>query len=228
MRMTQLTVPLLLLAGCAHSTAAVPPPVPPPTAIPSAPAATPVPGSLWNENGTRALIGMNGNARQVGDLITVVIAESASTTIGATTDTSRSGNTAVGIDALLGADTSILRANPNMGGTIGIGGTSESSFSGDGATSRDGSLDAVLTCSVIEVMTNGNLRIRGTKEVRVNREIQYLTLEGVVRPRDIRIDNTIQSNLIADVRVEFTGTGVISDKQGQGWGTRVADTLWPF
>jgi flagellar L-ring protein precursor FlgH len=64
--------------------------------------------------------------------------------------------------------------------------------------------------------------------VRVNREIQYLTLEGVVRPRDIRIDNTIQSNLIADVRVEFTGNGVVSDKQGQGWGTRIADHLWPF
>jgi flagellar L-ring protein precursor FlgH len=115
-----------------------------------------------------------------------------------------------------------------MGATIGLAGSSASSFTGDGSTSRDGSLTAVITCSVVEVMSNGNLRIRGTKEVRVNREIQYLTLEGVVRPRDIRIDNTVQSNLISDARVEFTGNGVVSDKQGQGWGTRIADTIWPF
>jgi len=221
---------LLFFLACAHLTAShAPAEEPHLTPAPPAPAPPPsAPGSLWNETGTRALIGMNGNARQVGDLITVVVDESASTTIGAATDTSRSSDAAFGIDALLGADTSILRANPNMGSQISLGGTSSSNYSGDGSTSRDGSLSAVITCTVVEVLPNGNLRIRGTKEVRVNREIQYLTLEGIVRPRDIRIDNTVQSNLIADARVEFTGDGVISDKQGQGWGTRIADTLWPF
>lgn len=219
---------LFLFFGCAHLAplAAAPVPVPTPVHIPEPPA--PPPGSLWNEASARALIGMNGNARQVGDLITVIIDESASTSIGATTDTSRSSDASFGISALLGADTSILRANPNMGASIGMGGSSENAFSGDGSTSRDGSLEAVVTCTVVEVMSNGNLKIRGTKEVRVNREIQYLTLEGVVRPRDIRIDNTVQSNLIADARVEFTGNGVVSDKQGQGWGTRIGDALWPF
>ena len=223
---------ILWLLACAHLPPALSPaplamtPPPPAPAAPEPP--PPPPGSLWNEAGTRALIGMNGNARQVGDLITVTINESASTTIGAKTDTKRAGDSSFGISALLGADTSILRANPNMGAAIGLGGSSASSFAGDGSTSRDGTLTAVITCSVVEVMSNGNLRIRGTKEVRVNREIQYLTLEGVVRPRDIRIDNTIASNLIADAQVEFTGNGVISDKQGQGWGTRIADTIWPF
>ena len=219
---------IFLLLACLHKppvAAAAPDPIPPPPAPPVVPAS---PGSLWNETSTRALIGMNGNARQVGDLITVVISESASTSIGASTGTSRTSDAAFGIDTLLGAETSILRANPNMGATIGLGGTASSAFTGDGSTTRDGSLSAVITCTVIEVMSNGNLRIRGTKEVRVNRENQYLTLEGIVRPRDIHIDNTVQSNLIADARVEFTGSGVVSDKQGQGWGTRIADTLWPF
>lgn len=215
------------LLACMHPTPPAPaavPPVDPPAPV----APPPPPGSLWTESGTRALIGANGNARQIGDLITVVIQESSSTSIGATTDNSRTSDAEFGISSLLGADTSILSANPNMGASISLGGSAASSFSGDGSTTRDGSLSATITCTVLEVMPNGNLRIRGTKEVRVNREIQYLTLEGVVRPRDIRIDNTIQSNLIADARVEFTGNGVVSDKQGQGWGTRIADTLWPF
>ena len=71
-------------------------------------------------------------------------------------------------------------------------------------------------------------RIRGTKQVRVNRETQYLTLTGIVRPRDILLNNTVQSNLIAEARIEFTGAGVLADKQGPGWGTRAADALWPF
>ena len=219
---------LFMVLACAHMQAEITPQAPPPVTPQAPPPPVAPPGSLWNEAGTRALIGMNGNARQIGDLITVTIDESASTTIGAKTDTKRAGDASFGISSLLGADTSILRANPNMGAAIGLGGSSASSFAGDGSTSRDGTLTAVITCSVVEVMSNGNLRIRGTKEVRVNREIQYLTLEGVVRPRDIRIDNTIASNLIADAQVEFTGNGVISDKQGQGWGTRIADTIWPF
>jgi len=132
------------------------------------------------------------------------------------------------VDAALGLDTSILRANPDMGSSIGLGGSSESRFDGRAQTSRSGSLRATVTCQVEEVLPNGNLRIRGTKQVRVSRETQYLVLSGIVRPRDILLDNTVQSDLIAEARIEFTGAGVVADKQGPGWGTRVADTLWPF
>jgi flagellar L-ring protein precursor FlgH len=99
---------------------------------------------------------------------------------------------------------------------------------GRAETSRTGTLLANVTCQVIEVLPNGNLRIHGTKQVRVNRETQYLLIDGVVRPRDILLDNTVLSDLIAEARIEFTGAGVLADKQGPGWGTRAADTLWPF
>jgi flagellar L-ring protein precursor FlgH len=171
---------------------------------------------------------MNGNARRVGDLITVIIDESASTSLGAQTDDSRDSSTGFGVTAMLGLEASITKANPNMGGGINIGGSSSSSHSGQGTTTRNGTLSATLTCQVQEVLPNGNLRIRGTKEVRVNRETQYLTLEGVVRPRDILLDNTVRSNVIADARVEYTGAGVIASQQGQGWGTAVLNSVWPF
>lgn len=215
------------LAACAH-TAAAPPPPSSSMQVYAPPPAAPPPGSLWSEVEARALIGMDGNARRIGDLITVDIVESSSTTLGADTSTSRKGEAAFGVDAMLGLEKSILGANPNMGGSIGLGGSSESSHEGSGSTSREGNLSATITCQVQEVLPNGNLRIRGTKAVRVNRETQYLVLEGVVRPRDILIDNTVRSDLIAEARIEFTGAGVLADKQGPGWGTRAADTLWPF
>lgn len=224
----------LLLSGCLLPATAAPPPgapvstLDPPKPAVAAPPAPPPPGSLWTEVGSRALIGMDGNARRVGDLITVLIAESASTSLDADTTTSRDGATSFGVDALLGVDTSITAANSNMGGGITIGGTSSTSHAGTGKTTRDGTLSATLTCQVEEVLPNGNLRIRGTKEVRVNHETQYLTLEGIVRPRDILLDNTVRSDVIADARVEYTGEGVIADKQHQGWGTAVLDAVWPF
>lgn len=218
------------LLGCPAAAVSPPagpsPAADPPPVVPAPPPAPP--GSLWSEVGSRALIGMDGNARRVGDLITVLIDENATTTLGADTSTSREGNAAFGITSLLGLETSIPAPNPNMGGAIEVAGSSSSSHEGAGQTSREGKLAATITCQVQEVLPNGNLRIRGTKEVRVNRETQYLTLEGIVRPRDIHLDNTVRSDVIAEARVEFTGAGVVAGKQRQGWGTTVMDTAWPF
>ncbi len=225
-RATRVTL-LMALSACAHMdavTSVAPPAV---TAV-SPVRVTSAPGSLWSEPEARALVGMDGNARRIGDLITVSVRDSSSTTLGADTSTGRTTDSRHGISALFGLETSIPLANPDMGGKIELGGSSESSMEGSGSTSRQGTLAATVTCQVMEVMTNGNLRIRGTKQIRVNRETQYLTLEGIVRPRDILTDNTIQSDLVAEARIEFTGAGVLADKQGPGWGTRVADMVWPF
>jgi flagellar L-ring protein precursor FlgH len=173
-------------------------------------------------------MGLDLNAKQLGDLITVRITERTSTALDASTATSRDSSAAAGISALLGAEQTILQAHPNLGGAIAIEGSSTSSFNGDGATSRDAAIEAMLTCEVIQVMPTGNLRIWGWKQVRVNREIQYVVLDGIVRPRDIQMDNTVTSELLAQATIEITGTGVVSDKQGPGIGTRLLDRLWPF
>jgi flagellar L-ring protein FlgH len=212
--------------GAPRPPGALPPLDPPKPTVAPMPVA-PV-GSLWSEVGSRTLIGMDGNARRIGDLITVHIAESSSTTLDATTDATRSGSAELEVSALLGLETSITKANSNMKSGLTVGGGSSTSHNGSGSTSRAGNVTATLTCEVQEVLPNGNLRIRGTKEVRVNRETQYITLEGVVRPRDILLDNTVRSDVIADARVELTGAGIIASKQHQGWGTAVMDAVWPF
>jgi len=64
--------------------------------------------------------------------------------------------------------------------------------------------------------------------VRVNREVQYVVLDGIARPRDIRMDNTVPSSLLAQSKIEITGSGVVADKQGAGLGQRIIDAIWPF
>lgn len=185
-------------------------------------------GSLWNGNRARMMVGIDGNARAEQDLVTVLISEQMASQVSAATRATRASSVNAGIGSLLGIRNKIVAANPNMGGEISLGASSGSDFDGDANTSRDSTLQGILTCEVIAVKSNGNLVIFGWKEVRSNRETQYLSLSGEVRPQDIRADNTINSNLLANARIEYTGSGVVSDKQGPGLGTRLIDNVWPF
>lgn len=185
-------------------------------------------GSLWNGNRARMMVGIDGNARAEQDLVTVLISEQMASQVSAATRASRASSVNAGVGSLFGIRNKIVAANPNMGGEISLGASSGSDFDGDANTSRDSTLQGILTCEVISVKSNGNLVIFGWKEVRSNRETQYLSLSGEVRPQDIRADNTIESNLLANARIEYTGSGVVSDKQGPGLGTRLVDNVWPF
>lgn len=202
-----------------------PPPARPILAQPQIPY-LPTPGSLWSEVPARQMMGLDGNARQVGDLITVRITESVSTTLGAETETSRKSTQSAAIRALLGIEKTLKKAHKLD--EIGIDLESAAEFAGAGTTGRDSAVEATLTCEVIEVLPNGNLRVWGWKQVRVNRETQYVVLEGISRPRDVQMDNTVDSELLAAARIEITGSGVVSDKQGPGFGARLLDFLWPF
>lgn len=186
------------------------------------------PGSLWAEVPARQLMGLDGNARVAGDLVTVRIVERTATNLGASTSTSRSSSYNAAIAALLGVEKGLLRRHPDLVDGLGISATSASAFDGNGSTTRDAEVEATLTCEVIEVMPGGNLHIWGWKQVRVNRETQYVVLDGVVRPRDIQMDNTVSSELLAQAKIEITGSGVVADKQGPGWASRVLDAIWPF
>ena len=185
-------------------------------------------GSLWSPIHTRMLVGMEGNSREIGDLVTVNIDERTSSQIMAGTKTMKESKAGYSVGALFGIKQDIVSANPNLGGNIEMDTNGSSSYNGDGNTSREGSVRGQITCKVIEVQKNGNLVIFGWKEVRANRETQYLSLSGMVRPQDIQNDNTISSKVIAEAKIEFTGSGVVSDKQGPGFGTRILDHIWPF
>lgn len=188
----------------------------------------PAPGSLWSETAARRLMGLDGNARRVGDLITVRITENVATNLDASTETSKKSSASAAIKALLGAERTLRKAHPNLSEEEVISLASEATFSGHGETGRNAQVAAILTCEVLEVHPSGNLRVWGWKQVQVNRETQFVVLDGVVRPRDIQMDNTVDSELLAQAKIEVTGTGVVADRQGPGWGTRLLDKIWPF
>lgn len=184
-------------------------------------------GSLWP--GEQHSIYADHKARTVGDLVTITISEKASASKQATTETDRTSSMTAGIPHLFGIENSQwLADNPNIDIANLVEANFANSFKGSGTTVRKENLVASLTAQVIDVYANGNLKIRGGKEVQVNNEIQVIYMTGIIRPVDILANNTVDSKHVLNAKISYTGKGAISDKQKPGWLLRTLDNIWPF
>ena len=191
----------------------------------------PVPGqtsaSLWTA-GRGSLLG-DRRANRVGDILTVVIEIDESAAISNSSDRSRSGSDSMAVPSLLGVDEVIDRVLPRNGTLAeGVDTNSSSTFSGDGSVSRNEELTLRIAATVVEVLENGVLRIRGSQEVRVNFEIRELLVDGYVRPEDITRQNQITYDKIASARVSYGGRGQITQVQQPRYGQQIADIVLPF
>jgi flagellar L-ring protein FlgH len=182
--------------------------------------APPAEGSLWSPH-------VNSNyyadlkARNIGDIVTINIVESASASKNAETKTARTS----GVEASWSGVLSKI-VGDWVGSDQKVSFTND--FDGKGETTRSSRLNAYITAQVVHVLPNGNLAIQGTREVQVNNEKQFIFVQGIIRPEDINSTNIILSTSIADAKIELTGQGAVSDKQRPGWFARILDWAWPF
>jgi flagellar L-ring protein precursor FlgH len=159
-------------------------------------------------------------AREVGDVLTVLVIERASASKAASTQTNRASNRNGGLSSLAGINTRGLGEGVNL--------QSESSFNGSGSTSRTDTLEATVAAVVTEVLPGGNLRVEGKRHITVNGEKQTLTVKGVVRLHDIGPNNTISSIYLADAEIAYEGEGILSRQQKPGLISRILDFIWIF
>jgi len=212
----------LLFAACSHEVAEV--------RTPSFDEQLPAPrmdyssGSIWQASS--AGLAEDVKARRRGDIITILISESASASKQATTDTKRSSSVSAGITNLLGLEKLPIKNWMDLASLL--NGTYASQYDGSGSTTRQDTLTATMSAKVVEVAPTGNLLIEGRRSVKVNNEDQIIVLTGAVRSRDISTDNTVSSSLVADARITYSGKGVVSDRQKPGWLLNFFDRVWPF
>ena len=191
-------------------------------------------GSLWEERSSSFY--MDNTARRINDILTIKIDEISNASQQVSTKTSRDSSILASITKFLGSplDFSLenLWGKDDTGADIPfkpeITSSAKSSHSGSGKITGSGKLSAEITAKVLEVMPNGNLIIEGSKEVTIDKEKRFIILSGIVRPEDVEFDNTVSSSKIADARIQYTGTGVISDKQSPGFLHRVFDWVYPL
>jgi flagellar L-ring protein precursor FlgH len=183
-------------------------------------------GSIWQANSSS--LTEDFKARRKGDIVTILIVETASASKAAKTDTSRATTVNAGIPNFMGLESAGILKN-NLGDLSKlINASIDSKYAGAGSTSRQETLNATISAKVIDVLSNGNLLIEGRRNIKVNNEDQIIIVEGTVRPSDIGPDNIVSSSFVADARISYTGKGIISDRQSPGWLMNIVDKVWPF
>lgn len=183
-------------------------------------------GSMW-QDASRSLVA-DFRASRVGDLVTIRVDESPEAQGDANTKMSRDSSTQVGVNKFFGLAEAIAKSNPDIDPTELLDFVSKSSFNGQGETSRASNVQGSISARVRKQLPNGDLFLEGTKVLMVNDEELHIYVSGVIRPEDIEQDNTVASGLIADAQIEFTGRGVLTDNQRQGWFTKLWAIINPF
>lgn len=88
-------------------------------------------------------------------------------------------------------------------------------------TAQSDLLTGTMTVLVTGVDSGGNLSIEGERSINVNGVTQVMKVSGLVRPRDIRYDNTVLSYQIANAQVEYRQAGKMAKMFRPGMWVRV-------
>ena len=207
-----------VLSGCADMSPQIslrekaPAPVP----IPQ-PANAPTQGAIYAEGSGLSLF-EDAKARNVGDLVTIILVESTAAQKKAETSTSKTSSTNISDVQVLGKP---------IGINTGVGG--KRSFAGSGDSTQSNSLNGSVTAVVIARLPNGLLQVRGEKQIELNQGSEVVRIDGVVRPIDIKADNSVTSDRIANAQVSYKGRGALADSNAQGWLSRFFNSPWfPF
>jgi flagellar L-ring protein precursor FlgH len=159
-------------------------------------------------------------ANQVGDALTVIIQENASASNRTSTKTAKNSKTAIS-STIPGAG-NILDFIPLHSLDSGF----DNQYTGDASTSRSARLTARMTVTVVGKKPNGDLIIEGVRTLKINGENEAIYVNGSVNPTMVRRDNTVLSSSIADLQIEYTGKGTIT--QGTRPGVVVRFINWIF
>ncbi|SFP44053.1 flagellar L-ring protein precursor FlgH [Geopseudomonas sagittaria] len=158
--------------------------------------------------------------RMVGDILTIVLNEQVSASKNAASNATRSGSASLTPITVPDKLRKLSEWEAELEG--------DNAFSGSGGSRANNAFSGTITVSVLEVMANGNLRVRGEKQIAINQGTEFIRFSGVVNPRTITGQNTVPSTQVADARIEYVGDGYINEAQHMGWLQRIFLNISPF
>ncbi len=228
-------LPLIItLAGCWEFDPKTPPPPPPPPKIELPEPIIPLQqskGSLFRE-GSALFAYADNRARFVGDLVTIKIVETYQSSNNVKQGSSKNTSVKAGVNKVFGYENQFQKTLPLPQGfdpTQLLDAGMTTSTAGQGQLQRESRILATISARVVEVLPNGNLVVQGVRTIKRNRDLEYITITGVVRPQDIEADNSVVSTKLSDLYVEYSGKGPSSEAaSGPGILTRLLQLFWLF
>jgi flagellar L-ring protein precursor FlgH len=234
---TRLLGPTLLALGLVGCASAPEPLAHSPQFAPVMPVAVTQPrqatGAIYNGRHSDNFFGHSRNYR-VGDLITVVLDERTRADREQKGSVKRDSKNSVIPEGLvskvgsLALPTKILGTQLN--GVLNGIKLNESNIesSGEGIAGQGASLTGAVSVTVIEVLANGNLMVRGEKQLALTEGAETIQVSGIIRPEDVSRNNEVQSRRLANAQIAYRGTGDMAAVAKSGWGTKALLKIWPF
>ena len=213
-----LVLVLAVLQGCAAMSR--------PRAMPDDPEYAPVRAQAMMQRDleTGSIYQISRNYNFYGDTVALNVGDVLTVTLNESTRASKNAETSIS------KDSDISLAEPNILGRNQLGLATaikqQRDFQGAADADQSNSLAGSITVTVTEVLPNGVLRIRGEKWLSLTNGEEYIRLTGLVRPQDIKPDNTLASNRIADARIAYGGTGDFDQANQMGWMGRFFNSEW--
>ena len=171
-------------------------------------------GAIYNGRGSDMWFG-KGRSYAVGDLITVLLNESTQAARQQSGEIKRKNSN----DIVPGSWSTKVGTNLN---------SSEINSTGSGTADQTASLTGSIAVTVVEVLANGNLMVRGEKQLALTEGAEVIQVSGIVRPEDVSPNNTLQSRRLANAQIAYRGAGDMASATRPGWGTNLLMKIWPF
>jgi len=183
--------------------------------------------SIWQRREPRsAYLFVDERARRVGDVLTVQIQEQ--TDIG--NKDQRNLSKDANASAVFTFKGSTTGGKSTRSGTVDFEPTASSqrAFDGSSAYTVGRSFIDTMSVTVIDVFPNGNLVVEGFRRQTVAGDARMMRVSGIVRPDDISLTNVVLSPFIANLQIEYIGTGPEMHFVNHGYVSKLMNFLWPW
>lgn len=176
-------------------------------------------GSIF-QTGRSIRLFEDNKAFRVGDVLSVTLSESTNASKSAATNTAKENEVELGASAIFGSTGPTIDGNLVLNNSL----KGERDFSGSGDSAQSNSLKGEIAVTVVDILPNGNLVVRGEKIIGLNQGSEFIRISGLVRPQDVSSENVVVSRKIANSRIYYGGGGVIAESNTKGWLARFFDS----
>lgn len=199
-----------------------PPPPAPPIALgeANAPASqAAMSGAIFQASQGYVGLHVGARARNLGDMLTIVLVENTTTQKSASGQTGREGS--FGITPPATGPLSFL--NPEA-----LKAASEGSFRGQGNAAQQSRLNGAIAVTIAAVYPNGTADVVGEKQLALSQGEEWVQFAGRVRLIDVDANNRLFSNQVANARMIYSGKGAVQQASRPGWLSRFFGMISPF
>ena len=167
-------------------------------------------GAIYQE-GMPVNLFYDTTARGIGDIVMIRLVESATALSSADTTAAKEQTVEMENPKIAGGDVTddgkkVLENNIEAG----------RDFRGCGESNQAHNFQAVIAVSVVDVLPNSYLVVRGEKLIKLNQSEDYIRFSGIIRPQDIDAENAVESQKVANVQISYSGTGPLSSANEMG------------